>query len=555
MTARTSNSERVLVLAGKPRDSRLAVDFLTRANVDARACDTADALFDEMRLWDVGAVVLAEEALGPAELHTLAALLPAQPPWSDLPVVLFSSRSGHSVDKLLVALGGNVTALERPVRSATLITAVRTALRTRRRQYQLRDVVDRMADATRKLEEQDRRKDEFLAMLGHELRNPLAAILGAVYIMQHSRGSEISARQPPIIERQARHLTRLVNDLLDVSRVTLGKITLDREQVDLRDVATRCVQTYQTAAANLRHRLTLVVGSDPVLVEGDLVRLEQVLSNLVNNAIKYTPAGGHIHVSVRVEGDEGVITVKDDGAGMDADLLPKIFDLFTQATPTLDRSRGGLGLGLSLVKSLVERHGGQVTADSRGVGQGSEFAVRLPLITRPTPSAAQGAPVATAGDGLSVLVIEDNEDARETMQMLLQMWGYDVRDRRRRPGGPRPRARALARGGDRRHRPAQARRLRGRPPDPRPRRPGRYPAPDRRHRLRSARGPPPGARRRLRPSPAQAGQRRGPRPAATRLCQRPPLTVGPVDPRTRRRPTAPTAKPARKAGRAVARIT
>ena len=414
------------MLAGKPRDSRLAVDFLTRADVDARVCETPDALFTEMHRWDIGAVVLAEEALGPAELHTLAALLPAQPPWSDLPVVLFSSRSGHSVDKLLVALGGNVTALERPVRSATLITAVRTALRTRRRQYQLRDVLERMAEATRKLEEQDRRKDEFLAMLGHELRNPLAAILGAVYIMQHSRGSEISTRQPPIIERQARHLTRLVNDLLDVSRVTLGKITLEREQVDLRDVATRCVQTYQTAAGNQRHRLTLVVGNEPVLVEGDLVRLEQVLSNLVTNAIKYTPAGGHIDVAVRVEGEEGVITVKDDGSGIDADLLPKIFDLFTQATPTLDRSRGGLGLGLSLVKSLVERHGGRVTADSDGTGKGSEFAVRLPLLVRPAQSLALDSPIATTGDGVTVLVIEDNEDARETMQILLQMWGYEV---------------------------------------------------------------------------------------------------------------------------------
>ena len=426
MSARTSNSERVLVLAGKPRDSRLAVDFLTRAGVDARPCADPEALFAEMRLWDLGAVVLAEEALGNAELAALAALLPAQPPWSDLPVVLFSNRSGHSVDKLLVALGGNVTALERPVRSATLITAVRTALRTRRRQYQLRDVLERMADATRKLEEQDRRKDEFLAMLGHELRNPLAAILGAVYIMQHSRGSDVALRQPPIIERQARHLTRLVNDLLDVSRVTLGKITLERDLVDLREVATRCVQTYQTAASNQRHRLTLVVGPESVIVEGDLVRLEQVLSNLVTNAIKYTPAGGHIHVAVRREGAEGVLAVKDDGTGIDADLLPKIFDLFTQATPTLDRSRGGLGLGLSLVKSLVERHGGRVHAESRGLGLGSEFIVRLPLAVHLAQTPDITGPVETAGAGLSVLVIEDNDDARETMQLLLEMWGYEV---------------------------------------------------------------------------------------------------------------------------------
>jgi two-component system, sensor histidine kinase len=421
-----TTSERVLVLAGKPRDSRLAVDFLSRAGVEARACETADALFEAMQAWRLGAVVLTEEALGPSELAALGELLPAQPPWSDLPVVLFSDRSGHSVDKLLSALGGNVTALERPVRSATLITAVRTALRTRRRQYQLRDVLERMADATRRLEEQDRRKDEFLAMLGHELRNPLAAILGAVYIMQHSRGAEIAGRQPPIIERQARHLTRLVNDLLDVSRVTLGKITLERERVDLRDVAARCVQTYQSAASQQRHRLALVVDDEPVQVEGDLVRLEQVLSNLVTNAIKYTPAGGTIVVGVRRDARAGLLTVKDDGAGIDAELLPKVFDLFTQATPTLDRARGGLGLGLSLVKSLVESHGGQVEVRSDGLGLGSEFIVCLPLAGHPAEPRGDQPTVLAPGAGRTVLVIEDNEDARETMQLLLEMWGYEV---------------------------------------------------------------------------------------------------------------------------------
>jgi len=411
------------VLAGKPRDSRLAAQFLARAGVDALVCASADVLFAALAAWELGAVVLAEEALDKAALARLGALLPAQPPWSDLPVVLFSERSGGSVDSLLVTLGGNVTALERPVRSATLITAVRTALRSRRRQYQLRDVLEEMADATRRLEQQDRRKDEFLAMLGHELRNPLTAILGAVHILQHARGPEVAARQPPIIERQARHLSRLVNDLLDVSRVTLGKITLERHPVDLCEVATRCVQTYQSLAS---HQLTLAVDRGPVVVDGDLVRLEQVLSNLVTNAIKYTPTGGHVRVSVRREGDEGVLRVKDDGTGIDAELLPSIFDLFTQATPTLDRSRGGLGLGLALVKTLVEHHGGQVHAHSDGLGRGSEFVVRLPLAASGLAPIASADATPTAGAGVWVLVVEDNEDARDTMQLLLEMWGYAV---------------------------------------------------------------------------------------------------------------------------------
>ncbi|MBA3548567.1 MAG: response regulator [Nannocystis sp.] len=423
MPARTTNSQRVLVLSAKARDSRLAAQFLARAGIDAHVCDSADALFTSLARWELGAVVLAEEALGKADLATLGALLPAQPPWSDLPVVLFSERSGHSVDSLLTALGGNVTALERPVRSATLITAVRTALRSRRRQYQLRDVLEEMAEATGQLEQQDRRKDEFLAMLGHELRNPLTAILGAVYLLQHARGTDVAARQPPIIERQARHLSRLVNDLLDVSRVTLGKITLERQPVDLREVATRCVQTYQGVAS---HTLTLALAREPVIVDGDLVRLEQVLSNLVTNALKYTPAGGHIHVTVRREPGEGLLSVVDNGSGIDAELLPNVFDMFTQATPTLDRSRGGLGLGLSLVKSLVERHGGLVYARSEGLGLGSEFEVRLPLAAGNLVARNEPCIVPTTGEGMWVLVVEDNEDARATMQLLLEMWGYTV---------------------------------------------------------------------------------------------------------------------------------
>jgi signal transduction histidine kinase/CheY-like chemotaxis protein len=411
------------VLSGKARDSRLAVQFLVRAGVDAHVCDDPDALFAALARWDLGAVVLAEEALGKPALAALGSLLPAQPPWSDLPVVLFSERSGRSVDNLLTALGGNVTALERPVRSSTLITAVRTALRSRQRQYELRDVLEEMADATGRLEQQDRRKDEFLAMLGHELRNPLTAILGAVYLLQHARGPEVAVRQPPIIERQARHLSRLVNDLLDVSRVTLGKITLERQPIDLREVASRCVQTYQSVAS---HQLTLTLTERPVIVDGDLVRLEQVLSNLVTNALKYTPHGGHVRVSVRREADEALLTVEDDGSGIDAALLTSIFELFTQATPTLDRSHGGLGLGLSLVKSLVERHGGHVHAHSDGLGRGSEFVVRLPLAANDLSPHTDPDVVPAATTGTWVLVVEDNEDARATMQLLLEMWGYTV---------------------------------------------------------------------------------------------------------------------------------
>jgi signal transduction histidine kinase/CheY-like chemotaxis protein len=422
----SQNSERVLVLSARPRDSQLAVDFLRAAGIDAQACDKTAALFVAMATWRLGAVVAAEEAFDQSALDELKRVLPRQPKWSDLPVILFTTGSGYSIDKLLVSLGGNVTALERPVRSATLVTAVRTALRARRRQYELRDVLDDMEAATHRLEEQDRRKDEFLAMLGHELRNPLAAIISAVYVMQQARDAAILEKQPKVIERQARHLARLVDDLLDVSRVTLGKIALQRQPVELCDTASRCVQAFQNAAAAVRHTLRCAPCDEALVVEGDQVRLEQVLSNLIENAIKYTPTGGHIDVLLQREGDEAVILVRDDGIGMEPDLVTKVFDLFMQGAPTIDRSRGGLGLGLSLVKSLVDRHGGRVEARSAGRDRGSCFEVRLPLAQVASAGAAPMAVMDLRGAGLSVLVVEDNDDARETMQLLLETWGHRV---------------------------------------------------------------------------------------------------------------------------------
>jgi signal transduction histidine kinase/ActR/RegA family two-component response regulator len=426
VTRAPRNSERVLILGGRPRDARLAANFLRPAGIDADVSDSAGTLLEAMRHWELGAVVVAEEAVDATALEELKRILPAQPKWSDLPVILFTTGSGQSIDKLLVSLGGNVTALERPVRSATLITAVRTALRARRRQYELRDVLSSMEAAQRRLEEQDRRKDEFLAMLGHELRNPLASIISSVHVMQHAREPETQARTREIIERQGRHLARLVDDLLDVSRVTLGKIALERKPVDLGEVAARCVQTFQLPAADAQHTLSLMRCGEPLVVEGDQVRLDQVLSNLVSNAIKYTPPRGHIRVTVRREHATAVLAVDDDGIGMDRELVPKVFDLFTQGTPTIDRARGGLGLGLSLVKSLVERHGGQVEACSEGRGQGSRFTVRLPLAALSLPSAPEVSAESRGAAGVNVLVVEDNDDARETMQLLLEAWGYQV---------------------------------------------------------------------------------------------------------------------------------
>jgi signal transduction histidine kinase/PAS domain-containing protein len=235
------------------------------------------------------------------------------------------------------------------------------------------------ARATQALREADRRKDEFLAMLAHELRNPLAPIRNAAQVLKLAGQAEAHhqwARE--VIERQTQHLTRLVDDLLDVSRITRGKITLQCEPLDLAAIVDRSVEASRPLIDARRHQLTLVLPPEPVRLVGDQTRLVQVVGNLLNNAAKYTEEGGHIRLEAAQEGDMAVIRVSDNGMGLPAALLPHVFDLFTQADRSLDRSQGGLGIGLTLVRQLVELHGGRVEAKSEGPGRGSEFIVWLP---------------------------------------------------------------------------------------------------------------------------------------------------------------------------------
>ena len=417
--------ERVLVFAPTGRDAALTCEVLSRAGFAATACEDLNGLCNEIVLRGAGVAVLADEALSPQTVNQLLDVLGSQGPWSDLPLIVFTRRD--STDGALETLEplGNSTILERPVRTKTLVSACNAALRARRRQYEVRDLLHSQAQA-------DRRKDEFLAMLGHELRNPLAAIRNAHSVLARIGSPEAAAvRQRDVVDRQTRHLARMVDDLLDISRVTLGKITLKTQAVDLQEVVERCLRELGTAAQAERQRLTLEAATEPVEVDGDPVRLEQIVSNLLHNAIKYTPPGGRISLSVGEMGGEAVIRVSDSGVGIPADMLPRIFDLFTQVESSIPRSQGGLGLGLPLVQSLVELHGGRVSAASPGPGGGSEFTVRLPL--RPagaetglSTQPARAARGSSSGQGLRVLVIEDNQDGRESLRDLLEIWGYRV---------------------------------------------------------------------------------------------------------------------------------
>jgi CheY-like chemotaxis protein/two-component sensor histidine kinase len=286
-------------------------------------------------------------------------------------------------------------------------------------------VIAREREARSKAEGASRAKDEFLAMLGHELRNPLNAITAAVALLERvPPGSEHAKRSYDIVARQARHLTDLVEDLLDVARVTSGKIVLERRTVDLGAVVRRSVDALESSGRLAQHRVE--VSTQAVHVSADETRLEQIATNLLENAVKYTPAGKAIRVRVEGEDREAVLEVSDEGEGLAPDLLPRVFELFTQGERTLDRAQGGLGLGLTLVKSLVGLHDGRVSAHSEGVGRGARFVVRLPRAAAPEKAPVRAAMPPEAEKSRRVLLVEDNADSAETLRTLLEMRGHAV---------------------------------------------------------------------------------------------------------------------------------
>jgi PAS domain S-box-containing protein len=289
---------------------------------------------------------------------------------------------------------------------------------------ELRQRVEELAAA-------DRRKDEFLAMLAHELRNPLAAISNAGHVLdRRSSGDPRSHELLAVIGRQIRHLSRLVDDLLDVSRFSRGKIELRREPIELRRALEGAVETARPLIEQRRHTLAVTLPDEPLWLTADLTRMEQIFANLLHNAAKFTEPGGRVELSAERRDSQAVVTVRDDGAGISPTLLPHIFDLFVQEERSLARSQGGLGIGLTLVHSLVERHGGTIEAASEGPGRGSTFTVRLPLTesSEASGTAPDLVPVQRADGGrpVRVLLVEDNLDAAEALSELLRMWGHEV---------------------------------------------------------------------------------------------------------------------------------
>jgi signal transduction histidine kinase/CheY-like chemotaxis protein len=296
---------------------------------------------------------------------------------------------------------------------------------------QLTQALQREQEARAAADQANRAKDEFLAMLGHELRNPLAPILTALELMR-LRAGETTVRERTVIERQVTHLNRLVDDLLDVSRVTRGKIRLKHERIELADVVARAVELVSPMLEDRQQTLTTAVAAEGLVVRGDATRLAQVVSNLLTNASKYGHVNGRINVAARREGGQIALTVSDDGAGISADLLPRIFDLFTQDSGRIDRARGGLGLGLAIVRNLVALHGGSVEASSEGPDRGSQFTVRLPAEAPATradraPMGARGShAIVPAAAARRILIVDDNRDAADMLADALRMSGHAI---------------------------------------------------------------------------------------------------------------------------------
>ena len=420
--------EHVLILAPTAKDASLCRSVLAEAGVQ---CIVSRDTGDLCSGIDAGAgvAVLSEEALTSEGLKLLRLVIGRQPAWSDFPLLVLTQEGADSevVLRTLETLG-NVTLLERPVRVPALVSAVRAALRARRRQYQIRDYLTESNRVAASLREADRRKDEFLAILAHELRNPLAPLRNAVEAMRRlPNDREALGWARGLIERQVVQMVRLIDDLLDLSRVSRGRIELKYENVELATVINGALEICGPAIEQAGHRLTVQLPPAPVCLRGDPTRLVQVVCNLISNAAKYTPAGGRIEVGAR-RGHTGIeIAVRDNGMGIPTDMLRKVFDMFTQVERSLERAQGGLGIGLTLVKRLVEMHGGSVEARSAGPGQGSEFLVRLPEHSGVVETARVAPEATEALRKLRILIADDNRDAADSLAVMLRVVGHDVR--------------------------------------------------------------------------------------------------------------------------------
>ena len=442
-------SDLVLIYAPVGRDRELSARVLDQVGIWNAPAASIDELCEAL-VAGAAAIVVTEDALTTKAVERITGVLASQPKWSDLPVVLCTTggnimRANALRTRALDSLG-NVMVIERPMQTRTLLAAVHSGLRARRRQLDLRDIVvelERSAAQRAELltreqaartdaEEANRAKDEFLAMISHELRTPLNAILGWSRMMVAGRLTEIQhGRAVQTIERNAVAQAKLIDELLDVSRIISRKLKLSPRPIDVRAVVEAAIESCRVAAENKKLVLEVTLPPSSARVMGDADRLTQVVSNLLSNSIKFTPAGGRIEVRMAVSGGVVRLVVRDDGIGIRPEFLPYVFDRFRQSDSSRTRAHGGLGLGLAIVRHLVELHGGTVEAASEGVGKGAELGVTLPLLAEDEAYATRGSdrPPMSAGavlSGIRVIVVDDEQDARELVTAVLEQAGAVV---------------------------------------------------------------------------------------------------------------------------------
>ena len=427
--------ELVLVYAPIGRDGELSSQILERSGLWTKTCATIQELCAAIQEGAACAVV-TEEALSSQALERVAGVLGNQPKWSDLPVVLCSTGGDVSRVNALRARAldglGNVMVIERPMQTRTLLAAVHAGLRARRRQLALRDVVVELERSRSEAEEANRTKDEFLAMISHELRTPLNAILGWSRMMTAGRlGEAQRERAITTIERNAVAQAKLIDELLDVSRIISRKLRLSLRALDWRSIVETTAESMRLAAEAKGLSLSVLVDPEPLPIMGDSDRLAQVVSNLLGNAIKFTPAGGRIFVTLTSGDGAATLTVRDDGIGIRPEFIAYVFDRFRQADGSRTRTHGGLGLGLAIVHHLVELHAGQVTVESDGVGKGTALTVSIPLLAEGTLGALRGSDRPAAGPlstlaGVRVIVVDDEQDARDLVTAVLEQAGAVV---------------------------------------------------------------------------------------------------------------------------------
>lgn len=413
------SDERVLIWA-PGRDGALTRDFLCTEGVivesfsDGTLCCQAAAA-------GVGVMVLAEEMLSHPDSGQVRDLLAGQPSWSDIPLVIVArpTTRGTGLTRILDDYG-SVSILHRPLSLDTLRSTVRAALRARRRQYQVRDLLSQR-------DQTDRRREEFLAMLAHELRNPLTPIRTGLQVLRVTDSKELLDRTFAMIERQVVNLTRLIDDLLEVSRITRGRIHLQKSIIDIPRVLADVIDARGRMASEKGLKMRLLPdGSESIQVEGDPTRIEQIVDNVLVNAIKFTPAGGDITLRAHRDGDKAIIRVRDSGIGIAPALLDAVFELFAQTGHTLDRTDGGLGIGLTVVKNLAELHGGSVKALSEGAGKGTEIVIELPAVQNAVAHPEAEPIPNTAGRSRRVLLVEDNRDSADLLATYLRAKGHTV---------------------------------------------------------------------------------------------------------------------------------